>query len=64
MSESIITATVNHDAGSIDVKNTAVVEYWARNFGITQTTLRRAVINAGPLVKNVKSWLLKNGFIR
>lgn len=63
MSESILT-TANHDAGSIDVKNSAAVEYWAKNFGITQTTLRRAVINVGPLIKNVKGWLLKNGFIR
>ncbi|CAN5527531.1 hypothetical protein BH10BAC2_BH10BAC2_08570 [soil metagenome] len=62
MGESILT-TANHDAGSIEVKNAAVVEYWAKNFGITQTTLRRAVINAGPAVKNVKSWLVKNGFI-
>lgn len=63
MSESILT-TVNHDAGSIDVKNSDVIAYWAKTFGITQTTLRRAVINVGPSVKNVKGWLQKNGFIR
>jgi hypothetical protein len=63
MNETIL-KTVNHEAGSIDAKNSAVVEYWAKSFGITQTTLRRAIINAGPIVKNVKRWLTVKGFVK
>ena len=63
MNETIPKA-VNYEAGSIDAKNSAVVEYWAKSFGITQTTLRRAIINVGPIVENVKNWLTVKGFIK
>jgi hypothetical protein len=63
MNETLL-KTVNQETGSIDAKNNAVIEYWAKSFGITQTTLRRAIINAGPAVKNVKKWLETKGFIK
>jgi len=54
----------NREAGSIDAKNSTVVEYWAKSFGVTQTTLRRAIINVGPIVENVKNWLTVKGFMK
>lgn len=32
---------------------------WCKAFGITQTRLKEAVKAAGPMVKNVKAWLIK-----
>lgn len=33
--------------------------YWSRAFGITQNRLREAVKHVGPMVVDVKGWLIK-----
>lgn len=34
------------------------LRYWCKRFGITQARLREAVKAVGPMVKDVKAWLI------
>jgi hypothetical protein len=47
----------------INVLIDAEVEYWIKEFGITEQQLRNAVFIAGSTIKDVKDYLRKHGLI-
>ena len=42
----------------INIKQAFERTHWARKFGITQAHLRLAVKAVGPMVRDVKAWLV------
>lgn len=50
-------------AQSIDVAQEQQVEYWAQRLEVSPQELKRAVLTAGPLVKDVQRHLTRFSFL-
>lgn len=53
-----LTKRGKQDRIRISIKQTFERLYWCKAFGITQTTLREAVKQSGPMVRDVKLYLI------
>lgn len=51
------------DDSRINVNQPHEVRYWTGKWGITETTLRAAINAVGVMVKDVETWLKRNGHI-
>lgn len=51
------------DGNKINVNQRHEVRYWTETLGVSETVLRTAVLNAGPMVVDVKQWLRRNGYM-
>lgn len=51
------------DSQKINVQQPWEIVTWTRHFGISEEVLRRAVNAVGPIVKDVRQWLRRNGHI-
>jgi hypothetical protein len=40
------------------------IRYWSEKWGVSTSILKQAVSEAGPLVKNVESWLRENNHLK
>lgn len=49
----------NADRIRINIGQVFERSYWSKKFGITQGRLREAVKAVGPMVRDVKTWLIK-----
>ena len=47
------------DTRSIDINDEYALEFWAREFNVTLTKLKAAVVAAGTNAPDVKRWLKK-----
>ena len=45
------------DRSRINVHEDYEVQYWSKEFGVTPERLRGAVVNAGPMVDDVRRYL-------
>jgi hypothetical protein len=50
------------DPQKININQSWEVQYWTKKLGVSESKLRMAVSNAGPMVVNVKNWLSKNSY--
>ena len=49
------------NGGTIDILNDEHVEFWTSHLSVTEIELRNAVFIAGPLIKDVKDYLVRKG---
>lgn len=48
----------------INILNDQSVQYWTKQFGVTEQQLRNAVFIEGPEVKKVQAYLLRHGYVQ
>lgn len=52
--------TGKQDDIRININQQHEVSYWTRTLGVSEARLRQAHKAAGPLVKNIRTWLRNN----
>ncbi|MBD2057879.1 DUF3606 domain-containing protein [Oculatella sp. FACHB-28] len=48
------------DPNKINVNQAYEIAYWTQTLGVSETVLRSAVRNVGPMVVDVRQWLRAN----